>query len=186
MYPFARLAKEFLVFRNAPPLGLCDTHVSHHICWPWDLDLWLELNNGRALTLFDLGRLVLAQRVGFGKLVKSKGWLLTIAGSTVRYRQRVRMFDRLRMTSRCVGWDDKFFYLEHAMWKGDACTSHLLVRMAVTDRNGLVRTVRVLPELGVEDATPALPEWVAAWSAADSLRPWPPMQDTPAPLARIA
>ena len=54
MYPFLRMVKETWANRNAPPLGLTGTHVSHHICWPWDLDIWMELNNGRTLTLYDL------------------------------------------------------------------------------------------------------------------------------------
>ena len=50
MYPVIRMAKEFWVNRRAPTLTVGEFHVSHHRCWPWDLDLWLELNNGRALT----------------------------------------------------------------------------------------------------------------------------------------
>jgi hypothetical protein len=34
VYPLIRMTKEFWVHRNAPPLGILDTHVSHHICWP--------------------------------------------------------------------------------------------------------------------------------------------------------
>src|SRR3712207_8112527 len=37
--------------RGAAPLDLFGTHESHHVCWPWDLDVFGELNNGRALTL---------------------------------------------------------------------------------------------------------------------------------------
>ena len=55
MFPFFRFTKDLLVARTQPPLGLLDTHVSHHICWPWDVDMFLELNNGRTLTLYDLG-----------------------------------------------------------------------------------------------------------------------------------
>ena len=186
MYPFIRLAKEFWIFRKAPPLGLFDSHVSHHMCWPWDLDLWIELNNGRTLTLYDLGRLVLANRTGFVSVVRRKRWMMTVAGSSVRYRKRVRMFDRLRMESRCVGLDDKFVYLEHAMWKGADCTSHVLVRMAVTDRDGLVRTDRVLEAFGETGPLPDLPDWVRAWSEADALRPWPPMEDTAAQVKQPA
>ncbi|WP_193140189.1 MULTISPECIES: acyl-CoA thioesterase [unclassified Meridianimarinicoccus] len=187
MYPFLRMSKEFWKFRKAPPLDILDTHVSHHICWPWDLDMWLEMNNGRVLTLFDLGRLVLAGRTGFVGTLRREGWMMTVAGSSVRYRKRVRVFDRLRMTSRCVGWDEKFLYLEHAMWKGTECTSHVLIRMAVTDRNGLVRTDRVLAAFDRPLPEPQLPDWVRAWAEADALRPWPPMQDTPAHLqARAA
>jgi hypothetical protein len=49
MYPFIRMIKELIVHRNAPPLSFGDIHVSHHMCWPWDLDPWMELNNGRTL-----------------------------------------------------------------------------------------------------------------------------------------
>ena len=64
MYPVIRMAKEIVKFRNAPALPITGTHVSQHICWPWDIDLWMELNNGRTLTLFDLGRIPLAIRTG--------------------------------------------------------------------------------------------------------------------------
>lgn len=176
MYPFLRLAKEFVVHRNAPKLGPFETHHSTHLCWPWDIDLWLEMNNGRVLTLYDLGRLVLAQRVGLFPVLKREKWLLTIAGSVVRYRKRVRIFDRVEMRSRMIGWDDKFVYLEHSMWHRGDCTSHLVVRMAFTDSRGLVRMNRVSAVIGLPPS-PELPDWVRTWIAAEDARPWPPMQD---------
>ena len=74
MYPFLRMFKEMARARQMSPLGLFDTHVSHHMCWPWDLDPWVELNNGRTLTLFDLGRLPLGHRTGIHAVLKAKGW----------------------------------------------------------------------------------------------------------------
>ncbi|NHX27094.1 thioeseterase, partial [Escherichia coli] len=59
MYPFFRMTKERVKHRSAGALQPGDAHLSHHLCWPWDLDIWNELNNGRTLTLFDLGRLPL-------------------------------------------------------------------------------------------------------------------------------
>ena len=56
MYPFVRLAWQFFLYRKASPLGVGEIHESLHYCLPWDLDLWMELNNGRALTLYDMGR----------------------------------------------------------------------------------------------------------------------------------
>ena len=74
MFPIVRLIKDVLLDRRQPPLALTATHVSRHICWPWDLDLWLELNNGRAMTLYDLGRFMNAQRVGLsGRWPNSAG-----------------------------------------------------------------------------------------------------------------
>jgi acyl-CoA thioesterase FadM len=174
MYPFLRLAKEFWVHRNAADLGLFETHVSRHVCWPHDLDIWRELNNGRTLTLYDFGRLVLFRRIGIVDVMRAQGWGGTVAGSSVRYRRRIRGFDRFEMRTRLLGWDDKFFYFEQAMWRRDECASHLLLRTAITDRNGLVRTDRVIAAAGFTGPPPPLPAWVSAWVEADAERPWPP------------
>ena len=50
MYPWFRMAKELWKFRKTR-LGPFETHVSTHRCWPWDIDPFMELNNGRTLTL---------------------------------------------------------------------------------------------------------------------------------------
>ena len=176
MYPFVRMMKEIWTSRRADPLGLTDTHVSHHICWPWDLDMWAELNNGRTLTLFDLGRIPLAVRTGLVGILRQKRWGITVAGNSVRYRRRVRAFERLEMHSRCIGWDDKFLYMEQSMWKAGECTSHMLIRSAVTSKAGIVNPTEVLAAMGKAVQRPALPAWVNAWTAADATRPWPPVR----------
>ncbi|TAG12614.1 MAG: thioeseterase, partial [Rhodobacterales bacterium] len=82
MYPFIRMVTEMARARRMPPLGLFETHVSTVTCWPWDLDPWAELNNGRTLTLYDLGRLPLGRRTGVERVLRSRRWGLTVAGST--------------------------------------------------------------------------------------------------------
>lgn len=178
MYPFARMSLQMSRGRRAGRIGLLEEHVSHHICWPWDIDFWMELNNGRTLTLYDLGRLPLAERVGMIDLLKERRWGMTVAGSTIRYRRRVRAFDRYTMRSRGIGWDHRFFYIEQAMWRQDGeCANHGLIRMAVTGPKGILDPAEMAEALGAGRTSPALPDWVTAWVEADATRPWPPMQD---------
>lgn len=178
MYPFIRMAWQILKYRRAPRLSVTDTHVSRHLCLPWDIDLWMELNNGRTLTLFDLGRIPLAYRSGLVHVLRRNGWGLTMAGASVRYRRRVRMFETVEMRSRGVCWDDRFFYIEQSMWKKTGeCANHILYRSAVTGPEGIVPPVRVMRELGLHPVPPEAPGWVLAWTRADADRPWPPMQD---------
>lgn len=174
MYPVVRLMKE--MWRNrARPLGLFETHACDLVCWPWDLDPWMELNNGRTLSLYDLGRLPLTQRIGIVAALRRNGWGMTAAGAHVRYRRRVRAFHRVRLCSRLIGWDDRFLYIEQAMWRGGEALNHILVRQAATDAAGILAPVRLLAAMGHEGlASPPLPDWVVAWSAAEALRPWPP------------
>jgi acyl-CoA thioesterase FadM len=176
MYPFARLFWQFWRHRNDPPRNLMDEHVSHHICWPWDLDFWAELNNGRTLTLYDLGRVPAGRRNGLFTVLRAQRWGLAVAGASVRYRKRVVAFDRLVMRSRTVGWDDRFIYVEQSMWKSNGdCSSHVLIRSAITSANGMVAPDRLAALLGWQGPRPPLPDWVTGWIAADALRPWPPM-----------
>ena len=180
MFPFFRLVKELFLAGRQPPLAqLTNTHVSHHICWPQDLDVFFELNNGRALTLYDLGRMAMAQRAGLVAVLRREKWGLTMAGSHVRFRRRIHGFELFEVRSRARCWDDKFVYIEQSMWKRNGeCASHVLYRAAVTDRNGIVKPPRVLAALGQDMTSPPVPEWIANWIAAEATRPWPPMQDT--------
>ncbi|MGR3507419.1 MAG: acyl-CoA thioesterase [Paracoccaceae bacterium] len=179
MYPVFRLAQEFIRFRNAPALPLTGTHVSRHMCLPWDIDLWMELNNGRTLTLYDLGRLPLAKRAGLLGAMKANGWGLTMAGACVRYRRRVRMFEVIEMRSRALCWDARFIYLEQSMWKknGD-CANHIVYRAALTDAGGIVAPSKLARVIAGDAPSPAMPDWIAAWVKAEDLRPWPPMQES--------
>jgi acyl-CoA thioesterase FadM len=174
MYPFIRMFGEMARARRMPKLGLFDTHASQITCWPWDLDPWVELNNGRTLTLFDLGRLPLSRRTGFEQVLREKGWGLTVAGSTTRYRRRVTVWSRLTMRSRCIGWDHRFLYMEQSMWRGEECTSHVLIRSAIVSKAGMVPPAEMARAMGASPESPALPDWVQAWIAADATRPWPP------------
>ena len=175
MYPFVRMAKEMRRAERMNPIALGDTHVSYHICWPQDLDIWLELNNGRSLTLMDLGRIPMAARTGIVSVAKAHGWGFAVAGAVTRYRRRVRLFQRIRMHSRYVGWDARFFYCEQAMYRRDGeCAHHGLFRIAVTSKAGIVPTAEVTAAAGFDGVSPPLPGWVAGWSQAESERPWPP------------
>jgi acyl-CoA thioesterase FadM len=176
MYPFLRMFKELARARRMPRLGLFDTHVSHHICWPWDLDPWVELNNGRTLTLFDLGRLPLGLRTGIHEHLVRNRWGLTVAGSSVRYRRRVTVFSRLTTYSRCLGWDARFLYTEQSMWKGEECTSQVLIRSAIVSKAGMVPPAELAKAAGASPESPELPDWVKAWIAAEAVRPWPPQR----------
>ena len=178
MYPYFRMMKEAFKFRKAPKLGIGEAHVSHHMCWPWDLDPWRELNNGRTLTLYDLGRIPLVQRIGLVDAMREHKWGLTMAGACVRYRRRIRMFERIEMRSRALCWDDRFVYVEQSMWKRDGeCANHIVYRAAFLDKNGILNPNDLVKAVGYTGPTPQVPDWIKTWSQAENQRPWPPMQE---------
>lgn len=174
MYPYVRLALAAAAARRAVPLKVLDPHVSQHRVYPWDLDPWRELNNGRTLTLFDLGRIPMSIRMGFDKVANANGWGITVAGNSTRYRKRVTVFTMLTQRCRVLGWDDRFSYVEQSFWRGDDCTAQMLLRSAFTSKSGIVPPAKVLAALNQDPVSPPLPAWVASWIAADATRPWPP------------
>lgn len=175
MYPFVRLGWQLWKQRRAPRLDLLDVHVSHHRAWPWDLDGFAELNNGRTLTLYDLGRFGAGARFGLMRVLRQRRWGLAVAGASVRYRKRVTVLQRIEMRTRCVGWDHRFVYIVQAMWVEGVCTSQALLRTAVTSSAGTVPPADVMAALGWRGGSPELPDWVRAWIDAEGTRPWPPV-----------
>ncbi|MEM9318045.1 MAG: acyl-CoA thioesterase [Pseudomonadota bacterium] len=152
-----------------------DTDVLSMRVWPSDLDLFLELNNGRQLTLYDLGRFKLAARIGLTQALRRNRWGLAVAGSFIRYRRRLTAFQRFDLRTRAVGIDGRFILLEQAMWRGCTCHSHLLIRTAVTGQDGAIDPALVLEALGAPpDFLPEIPAWVETMMAAEGERPWPP------------
>ncbi len=178
MYPWIRMLLVMRKARRQSPLAPFGTHISSHLCLPWDIDPWRELNNGRTLTLYDLGRLPLGERTGLHRLAKAQRWGMAVAGASVRYRRRVRAFQRFEMRTRLIGWDQRFVYIEQSMWRQGECTSHVLIRSAITrGARGIVPPAEMAVGLGLAPDSPELPAWVSGWADADAARPWPPMAD---------
>ena len=174
MYPFARLLFQMARARRHPRMPITGVHVSRHLCLPWDLDGFGELNNGRVLTLYDLGRFGMGVRVGLMAALRRRRWGLAVAGASIRYRRRVTAFQRIEMRTRLAGWDERFFYVVQSMWVGGACCSQALLRTAVVAAGRAVPSAEVAAEMGHDGPAPRMPAWVAAWIAAEAGRPWPP------------
>jgi acyl-CoA thioesterase FadM len=178
MYPIIRMAKAILGARGQK-IDILAPLSTWHRAWPWDIDPWKDLNNGRILTLFDLGRIALSQRTGLSACLMRNRWGIVVAGNTTRYRKRITMMQRFEMRTRCIGWDGRFVYMEQSMWRGEECCNHILIRGAIISKAGIVPPVQVLAALGHAGDSPALPRWVQDWIGAEAERPWPP--EMPAP-----
>lgn len=158
--------------KRKPSLTVMQESVLKLRVWPGDIDVFKELNNGRHLTMMDFGRFDLAARSGLLKLVKQKGWGLAVAGASVRFRHRLRLFDKFELHTKVAGYDEKWFYFHQQIIRNNKIHSAALIRTAVTSKDGIVNVCKVIEEMGLEIDKKPLPEWVTAWAKSDEMRPW--------------
>jgi acyl-CoA thioesterase FadM len=85
---------------------------------PNDLDTNLHMNNGRYLTLMDLGRVDMMIRSGvIGAILREK-WMPVIAGVSMIYRRSLSPFERFSLETRIIGWDERWAYIEQTFVTG--------------------------------------------------------------------
>jgi acyl-CoA thioesterase FadM len=157
-----------LVRPRIDPLGQSAIRFS---VLPTDCDLNFHLNAGRLVSFMDVSRIELIGRVRIlGKLVRRR-WRPVMGGVTVRYRRSILPFQRFLVRSRVVGWDEKWFYIEHiAERNGQQCAIGI-ARTVIRTRERTATPDEVLELMGLSGTpSPALPEFVEAWRAAENAR----------------
>ena len=86
---FRLLLLRLLVLRR-PKLSIWDTATTPFRVVPTDLDVLGHMNNGKYLTLMDLGRLDLMLRSGLWRECVRRGWYPVVAGQTVTYQRSLK------------------------------------------------------------------------------------------------
>jgi acyl-CoA thioesterase FadM len=172
MYPYFRLIRILFNAKRKDSLNLNDESILKMRVFLGDIDFYPELNNGRHLTMMDMGRMDLAQRTGLLKIVHEQKWGFAVSGASVRYRHRLKALQRFLLHTRVIAIDDRWFYFHQNTVRKGKTHSSALVRAGVTSKQGLVPVKKVLDAMGIPDWNPGMPQWVQAWSEAEELRPW--------------
>ena len=136
MYPYFRLAKVIVCGLMAKPKQFGEVGTLRMLVWPSDIDVYLEMNNGRHLTLMDLGRIDLAVRTGLFKLAQRNGWGFVAAGASVRYRHPLRPMRVFELHTKPLGHDGRWVYfLQETVQRNKTCSS-VLFRGGIRDKKG--------------------------------------------------
>jgi len=147
--------------------GLLDTFTLPMRVWPSDLDVNLHMNNGRYLTLMDLGRADLIVRSGLGPAFLRNRWKPTLGGASIRFRKSLRPFQSFTLTTRMVCWDEKWLYLEQKFEAAENVYAAATVKGLFVGPRGPVPTAEVLEATGLGlDSSPPMPESIRRWNEA--------------------
>ncbi len=157
-----------LTLRFRPPLGHPAVSVLRFRVWPNDLDVNIHMNNGRFLSVMDLGRFDLTFRTGLGRAMLRARWKPLVGGVTIRYRRSLDPFERFELHTRILGWDEKWFFLEQRFLKeGGDLAAEGIVRALFRGRDGNVTPTEVLHHMGYDGPPVDAPEWVQKWASGE-------------------
>ncbi len=156
-----RLIKLLATSFRRPPLGPFDESVLRMRVWPTDLDLNLHMNNGRYLSLMDLGRFDLVARLGIAREAWRRRWRPLVGAAAIRFRRSLSPFQAFELRSRLLGWSDKYFFIEQRFVHGGHDAAIGRVKGLFRAADGNVPTATVLDAAGKPGvASPPVPDEV--------------------------
>ncbi len=86
----------------------CDTTFQVNLL---DIDFNLHMNNGRYLTVMDIGRFDMLYRAGiFGKLFKA-GFYPVVASESIRFKKSLKPFQKFVLRTQIESYNEKDFFI---------------------------------------------------------------------------
>ncbi|MGM1017793.1 MAG: acyl-CoA thioesterase [Actinomycetota bacterium] len=139
---------------------------------PTDIDILRHMNNGRYLSLFDLGRWDLLIRTGLFDAMKERGWYAVVASETITFRRSLGLWQRFEVESRFLGHDERSLFLEHRAVVDGEIYARAIVRARMLRRSGgTVQNEELFAAVGHPEGVPEIEDWVHDWAAASALPP---------------
>ena len=171
-----RLFWLLLTASRRPPLTLPGAaSVLYFRVLPLDLDLSLHMNNGRYLTLMDLGRLDIMLGSGLWRAVLRHNWTPIASAITIRYRRELRPFQRFRLETRLINWDATLVVMEQTFFvdggnRDGQVAARALFKGGLYDRSAkaFVPIAQLMATIGVSAESPLPTPEIEAFLKADA------------------
>ena len=132
--------------------------------WPNDIDAFGHMNNGRYLQIMDVARMRWLARTGTIAVAMRRRWSMSLGGNLTRYRRSLRLFARYCVSTRLVCWDQRWFYLEHAVLDGSSRPVAVGISRAAFHGDGRWITAdTVMDEVDRDVRSPEMPPYLSDW-----------------------
>ncbi len=170
--PWLRMIRIGISLIGKPRVDVFATTCVRIRIWPNDLDANLHVNNGRYLTLADLGRIHWFVRTGVYQSAKRQGTMPVVGDAIAKYRRELKAFQTVDIESRLVGWSGRWAFLEHRFIRHGRVVAMVGVRGALKGADGTVDswvslTYSSKAAAGLPGAaplnSPPLPAWALAF-----------------------
>ncbi|MYM21997.1 thioesterase [Duganella sp. FT135W] len=133
--------------------------------WPHDLDLNRHVTNGRYFTMADIGRMDYVLKTGAFRTALRLKAVPIVGDAWGKFRRELKLFETFEIHTRMLGWDDKWSFLEHRFVKDGRTAGVVIMRGVFRAPKGTVPPAVLIKDLGLPEQSPAMPDWLTAWSA---------------------
>lgn len=172
------LWRMFLSRRKPSGASPLDVSTTSFRVLPTDIDFYGHMNNGRFLSIADLGRFELLQDAGLYAPMRKRGWYPVVVASTISYRKSLDLWTKYDVESRFVGVDDRAVYVEQRFTVGGEVYAQMVIRgRFLKQKGGLVPMDELVEFFGVSRDDVPVPEWLLRWAKDVAL----PSTKSPAP-----
>lgn len=161
---YLRLIKVLLLLPFVKRRGVLDASRISFRVWPNDLDINFHMNNGRYLTLMDLGRVHLLAQIGLLGAVVRLGWQPMLVAAEITYVRAIAPFQRFTLVTRLLTWDDKYFYIEQRFERRGTVCAVAIVKGLLVAKGRKVSTADLLKILGLDVQAPPMPDMLKHWN----------------------
>ena len=131
---------------------------------PHDLDALGHMNNGRYLQIMDVARVEWMLQTGVAATIRRYRWSPLLGGGVIRYRHSLTLLQSYRVRTRLLGWDRRWFYLEHCFIDGESrCVAAGVTRAGLRDDKGWVHANVVANLVCAGARSPVIPAHIREW-----------------------
>jgi len=154
---------------------------------PWEIDVFGHMNNGRYLQIMDLARLDWMRRCGVADAAVANRWGALLGGQLIRFRRGLGPLQAYSVTTRLLGWDSRWFFIEHHFKNKQERTVAIAISRAALRKKGCWVPPDVVAEAVIPGTpSPQLPPVVVQWLAADAQLEGKPGPESASGLAMAA
>ena len=149
--------------RHGAGIGFLDTSKISYRVLPLDCDLNMHLTNSRYPAFMDLARMFLIADMGLMKKFLKLKWMPIVNASETTYIRDIKPFEKFVIETKIVGWDEKYFYIEHRFVTARCLHCIVHVRGVFVRKGKQVPIETIVAEAGYFEAAPELPPEVVKW-----------------------
>lgn len=116
---------------------------------PNDLDLNWHLNNGRYLSMMDLGRMRITIRMNFHKMAMKYKWGAVVGGARIVYLRSLGPLQKFTLITKPAGIYKDWFFVEQRFESKGKLAAAALVKVTFVKNGKRILGEEVLEKMGV-------------------------------------